>query len=361
MAYEKYYPGGWQSGPAGGTPITPEALEHIEAGIENALPKDGTAEAAQKLATARGIRVNLESDAQASFDGSGDAAPGVTGVLPLSHGGTGAKDAASARANLGALSNAGDTGTGQYVFQQGYRVHSASGTGGAEGHVKVAQIKIEGTYVDRAIQLLVSQRGYPVSTLDIVFGSVGNTDPDLNKFYRTGVITAYLHKSATSTWDLYIQKSYGWDSIDILDIKKSNAYQNISVTWTEDLVSGVPSGGVWATNASGLHLLWENASPTSEFAAQTITLAHPYSNFDAVLMLFRIAKGNTWVMPVFLFPDEPSFCSAHVTNHVKRRVTANYGNMVTCYEATIATTYGEPVENNGYCIPYQIYGVRWRA
>lgn len=33
MAYEKYYPGGWQSGQSGGTPITPEALAHIEEGI----------------------------------------------------------------------------------------------------------------------------------------------------------------------------------------------------------------------------------------------------------------------------------------------------------------------------------------
>lgn len=33
MSYEKFYPGGWQSGESGGTPITPEALNHIENGI----------------------------------------------------------------------------------------------------------------------------------------------------------------------------------------------------------------------------------------------------------------------------------------------------------------------------------------
>ena len=36
MSYEKYYAGGWQSGEAGGTPITPEALNHMEEGISNA-------------------------------------------------------------------------------------------------------------------------------------------------------------------------------------------------------------------------------------------------------------------------------------------------------------------------------------
>lgn len=36
MSYEKYYPGGWKSGETGGTPITPEALNHMEKGIEEA-------------------------------------------------------------------------------------------------------------------------------------------------------------------------------------------------------------------------------------------------------------------------------------------------------------------------------------
>lgn len=34
MSYENYYPNGWQSGESGGTPITPEALNHMEKGIK---------------------------------------------------------------------------------------------------------------------------------------------------------------------------------------------------------------------------------------------------------------------------------------------------------------------------------------
>ena len=34
MAYTPYYSGGWQTGEEGGTPITPAALNHMEAGIE---------------------------------------------------------------------------------------------------------------------------------------------------------------------------------------------------------------------------------------------------------------------------------------------------------------------------------------
>lgn len=38
MSYTPFYPGGWQSGQSGGTPICPEALNHIEEGIANAAP-----------------------------------------------------------------------------------------------------------------------------------------------------------------------------------------------------------------------------------------------------------------------------------------------------------------------------------
>ena len=33
MSYERFYPGGYQAGASGGTPITPEALNHLEDGI----------------------------------------------------------------------------------------------------------------------------------------------------------------------------------------------------------------------------------------------------------------------------------------------------------------------------------------
>lgn len=34
MSYEPYYSGGWQSGETGGTPVTPEALNHMDEGIK---------------------------------------------------------------------------------------------------------------------------------------------------------------------------------------------------------------------------------------------------------------------------------------------------------------------------------------
>ena len=61
----------------------------------------GNAATATKLQTARTIRTNLASTSTASFDGTANVTPGVTGTLPIANGGTGATSVASARNNLG--------------------------------------------------------------------------------------------------------------------------------------------------------------------------------------------------------------------------------------------------------------------
>ena len=52
----------------------------------------GRSETADKLTTARTIQTNLASTALASFDGTKNVTPGVTGVLPVANGGTGRTD-----------------------------------------------------------------------------------------------------------------------------------------------------------------------------------------------------------------------------------------------------------------------------
>ena len=54
-----------------------------------AVAAGGTAAAASRLSTARTIRTNLASASAASFDGTASVTPGVTGILPVSNGGTG--------------------------------------------------------------------------------------------------------------------------------------------------------------------------------------------------------------------------------------------------------------------------------
>ena len=62
--------------------------------VGNATNAQAAAQA-DKLAVARAIQVNLSSSSAARFDGTEDAAPGVTGVLPVENGGTGASSLAN--------------------------------------------------------------------------------------------------------------------------------------------------------------------------------------------------------------------------------------------------------------------------
>ena len=74
---------------------------------------NGNAATATKLATARTIQTNLASTSAASFDGTTNITPGVTGVLPITNGGTGANNRKTAITNLGVfgLYNRDDIGT----------------------------------------------------------------------------------------------------------------------------------------------------------------------------------------------------------------------------------------------------------
>ncbi len=97
----------------------------------------GLAASATKLATGRTIRTNLSSTGSASFDGTANIAPGVTGTLPISNGGTGASTAANARSNLGAFSSSGGTISGAVYITgavdiQNNTVHIGNGNSGAK-------------------------------------------------------------------------------------------------------------------------------------------------------------------------------------------------------------------------------------
>ena len=63
------------------------------------------ADTANKLTNSRTILTNLGSTSSASFNGTANITPGITGTLSIVHGGTGATTAADARNNLGAAAS----------------------------------------------------------------------------------------------------------------------------------------------------------------------------------------------------------------------------------------------------------------
>ena len=79
----------------------------------------GNAATADKLKTARTIRTNLASTAAASFNGSANVTPGVTGTLPLANGGTGATTKKQALTNLGITYGFDDLTPGASTLAEG--------------------------------------------------------------------------------------------------------------------------------------------------------------------------------------------------------------------------------------------------
>lgn len=135
----------------------------------------------------------------------------------------------------------------------GMRVHSAGGTAGTAGYVKIATINITGAYANQPIEMTIAQRGkWNPAKLTIFYNSANSTDPTLASFAYTSYQTysIYIVKSATSTWDLYVQKTEGYDSIAILNFEiGSYAGARINLTWKDEQASSVPTGYTQASNA----------------------------------------------------------------------------------------------------------------
>lgn len=130
-------------------------------------------------------------------------------------------------------------------------LHTARGTAGSSGYVKIATFTISSAYRDCNITVEYTRRGYIPVRLYIKWANVSSTDPDLSSFVfvhpTSTTCTAYMHKSTTSTWDLYIQKAEKNDSISIIDCKKPDFMSDVTVSWCDEQVSSLPSGYVAAT------------------------------------------------------------------------------------------------------------------
>ena len=139
----------------------------------------------------------------------------------------------------------------------------------------------------------------------------------------------------------------------------------------------IANGGTGATSAAaactnlGLTgvekktLLWANKSPTSEFAAQTVSLA--LSGYDAVEIICNYSKtddtrmryicnvGNSTSIYWFYYTAADGKYTGVRSRHVVSVSTTG---------VDISTCYGKPgnsttaTANNGYIIPVEIYGIK---
>lgn len=125
-----------------------------------------------------------------------------------------------------------------------YQLKQYRGITNSTGWVKIARIKITGTYVNQPLKLRVVQRGTAGYDIVLRFASANNKNPALATFNvyldtpgsAIATPSAYLNKTSTdatngSTWDLYIKKLDGYDSIDILSFDFGH-YSAARFEWT---------------------------------------------------------------------------------------------------------------------------------
>lgn len=107
----------------------------------------GLAATATALATARTFQTNLASTASASFNGTANVTPGVTGTLPLGNGGTGGTTATTARTSLGAAASGSNSDITALTSLTGGITGLTAGTAAAIGVVGEVLTAVTGSVV----------------------------------------------------------------------------------------------------------------------------------------------------------------------------------------------------------------------
>lgn len=121
---------------------------------------------------------------------------------------------------------------------------SSVGTSGEAGYIRMARIEFTSTNADSVMTFVFTRRrALTPMKVHIRFQDAASVDPDLGSIVYEGTnYGAFLVKSATSTWDLFVQKSPVTDTITLQDWYTSyRQMKRVNITFPGDQVSSVPN------------------------------------------------------------------------------------------------------------------------
>ena len=233
----------------------------------------GNAGTATKLQTARTITVNLASVTGASFDGSANVTPGVTGVLPIANGGTGADTAAEALTALGAAAAS----------------HSHSAANITSGTLAIAR---GGTGVTANPSMLVNLGSTSAASVFATSPRPGVTGTLPIANGGTGATTAAAARTALGA----AASSHTHTSDDITDLTDLNYYPT-AWAWTAGTTAGptakITGTGMSAVSVAAIPSASSSASGIMTTGTQTIAGAKTFSTSVSTPRLTVSTAGNT--------------------------------------------------------------------
>lgn len=143
----------------------------------------------------------------------------------------------------------------QIQMKQGSYVHYTVGESGVAGYINIAQIICKGEYANTPIIFHVLQRDAMKNTYSIRFMNDSSSDPSISAFTYEGNKPAYLVKTDTSTWDLYIQKTEKYDAVCVTQLENSYYVNSkFEITWKDSQVTDLPDGYKESTNSTKYRL-----------------------------------------------------------------------------------------------------------
>lgn len=224
--------------------------------------------------------------------------------------------------------------SGLSKFLQGTYVHWGTGVNGTAGYWKMCQIKISQPYRNLPIKIVIAQRRQRTpASIYIMFESSGGVDPTLNgsnfTFEGDDNYNIYIVKSATSTWDLYVQKAESWDSIGVLEYSTNFGYMNDAnlVTWTNEQVSSLPSGYIKATNLSNL-------------TRYVSTGLDPNTTIYPLILTNHANKPAASKYPQHYWYIQTFFYAEKYSTSIKAQIAMPYGDYLSIYHRNVIPSTG---------------------
>lgn len=158
---------------------------------------------------------------------------------------------------------------------------------GKTNYCQLCTLKISQNYVNTPIEITVQERCRPrLDRLSVLFESVNNTDPGLNRFTVIGECRDwYISKTAASTWVIYGLKGESWAGIRVVDYTGN---PGINITWNLTGVSSLPSSKTqasWGGNVNHANSA-DNATNATKVNNHTVNADVPSGA--------KFTDTNTW-------------------------------------------------------------------